>query len=104
MVNGIKIIFLVNICLIMIITELFSQPNESKRAEKMLVLTIPKPFQAWMRVRQISQHSNLSWVVFTAWMRAGGARPISSCFHNWMRAKELKRCLSSQSQSLFRLG
>jgi hypothetical protein len=40
----------------------------------------------------------LSWVVFTVWMRARGARPIPSCFHNRMRAKELKRCLSSQSQ------
>jgi hypothetical protein len=60
MINGIKIIFPANICLIMIIPELFSQPDESKRAEKMLELTIPKPFQAWMRVRRISQHSNLS--------------------------------------------
>jgi hypothetical protein len=33
-------IFLVNICLIMIDPELFSQPDESKRAEKMLELTI----------------------------------------------------------------
>jgi hypothetical protein len=44
---------------------LFSQPDESKKAKKMLELTISKPFHAWMRVRQISQHSNLSWVVFT---------------------------------------
>jgi hypothetical protein len=44
MVNGIKIIFLANICLIMIILELFSQPDESTRAEKMLELAIPKPF------------------------------------------------------------
>jgi hypothetical protein len=53
--------------------ELFLQPDESKRAEKMLELAIPKPFQAWMRVRQISQHSNLSWVIFMAWMRDRGA-------------------------------
>jgi hypothetical protein len=33
--------------------ELFSGPDESKRAEKMLELAIPKFFQAWMRVRQI---------------------------------------------------
>jgi hypothetical protein len=45
---------------------LFSQPDESKRAEKMLKLAIPKPFQAWMRVMKMSQHLNLSWVVFTA--------------------------------------
>jgi hypothetical protein len=32
------------------------------------------------------------------WMRVGGARPILGCFHNRMRAKELKRWLSSQSQ------
>jgi hypothetical protein len=31
-------------------------------------------------------------------MRARDARPILSYFHNQMRAKELKRCLSSQSQ------
>jgi hypothetical protein len=31
-------------------------------------------------------------------MRARSARPILSCFHNQIRAKELKRCLSSQSQ------
>jgi hypothetical protein len=73
MINGIKIIFLANIYLIMIIPELFLQPDESKRAEKMLELAIPKPFQAWMRVRWISRHSNLSWVVFMAWMRAKGA-------------------------------
>jgi hypothetical protein len=60
MVNGIKIIFLTNICLVMIIPKLFSQLDESKRAEKVLELVIPKPFQAWMRVRQISRHSNLS--------------------------------------------
>jgi hypothetical protein len=45
MVNGIKMIFLVNICLIMIIPELFSQPDESKRAEKMLELTISSLFR-----------------------------------------------------------
>jgi hypothetical protein len=31
-------------------------------------------------------------------MRASGARLILSCFNNRMRAKELKRRLSSQSQ------
>jgi hypothetical protein len=31
-------------------------------------------------------------------MRARGDRDILSYFHNQMRAKELKRCLSSQSQ------
>jgi hypothetical protein len=33
-------IFLINICLIIIILELFSQLDESKRAEKMLELAI----------------------------------------------------------------
>jgi hypothetical protein len=33
-----------------------------------------------------------------AWMRPRDAHPILSCFHNRMRAKELKRRLSSQSQ------
>jgi hypothetical protein len=45
MVNGIKLIFLVNICLLMIILELFSQPDESKSAEKMLELTISSLFR-----------------------------------------------------------
>jgi hypothetical protein len=45
MVNGIKIIFLISICLIMIVPRLFSQPNESKRAEKMLELAIPSLFR-----------------------------------------------------------
>jgi hypothetical protein len=44
MVNGIKIIYLANICLVMIIPELFSQSDESKRAEKILELAISKPF------------------------------------------------------------
>jgi hypothetical protein len=51
-----------------------------------------------MRVRLTSWHSNLYWVVFIVWMRARGACPIPSYFHNQIRAKELKRCLSSQSQ------
>jgi hypothetical protein len=45
MVNGIKIIFLANICLIMIVPDLFSQPDESKRAEKMLELAILSLFR-----------------------------------------------------------
>jgi hypothetical protein len=45
MTNGIKIIFLDNICLIMINPELFSQPDESKRAEKMLEHAIPSLFR-----------------------------------------------------------
>jgi hypothetical protein len=56
-----------------------------------------------MRVRQMGRHLNLSRVVFMTWMRAGGARPIPGCFHNRMRAKELKRCLSSQSQAFLGL-
>jgi hypothetical protein len=72
---------------------LFSQPNESKRAKKMLELVIPKPFQAWMRVKRISQHSNLSWVVFTAWMRAKGTRPILSCFSQLDESKRAKKML-----------
>jgi hypothetical protein len=45
MVNGIKMIFLINICLIMIVPELFSQPDESKRAKKLLELAIPSVFK-----------------------------------------------------------
>jgi hypothetical protein len=45
MVNGINIIFLVSICLIMIIPGLFSQPDESKKAKKMLELAIPSLFR-----------------------------------------------------------
>jgi hypothetical protein len=37
-------IFLIDVCLIMTYPELFSQPDESKRAEKMLELS--KSFQA----------------------------------------------------------
>jgi hypothetical protein len=50
-------------------------------------------FQVWMRVRLTSWHSNLSWVVFTAQMRARGARR--------MRTKELKRWLSSPCPKSF---
>jgi hypothetical protein len=45
MVNEIQMIFLINICLIMIDPKLFSQPNESKRVEKMLELTIQSLFR-----------------------------------------------------------
>jgi hypothetical protein len=45
MTNKIKMMFLVNICLIMTYPELFSQPEESKRAEKMLELAIPSLFR-----------------------------------------------------------
>jgi hypothetical protein len=45
MANEIKMIFLINIHLIMIDPGLFSQSNESKRAEKMLELAIPSLFR-----------------------------------------------------------
>jgi hypothetical protein len=45
MTNKIKMIFLVNIYLIMTYPKLFSQPDESKRAEKMLELAIPSLFR-----------------------------------------------------------
>jgi hypothetical protein len=45
MANEIKMIFLINTCLIMIYPELLSQPDESKRAEKMLELEIPSLFR-----------------------------------------------------------
>jgi hypothetical protein len=45
MTNGIKMIFLIKICLIMIIPRLFSKLDESKRAEKMLELAIPSLFR-----------------------------------------------------------
>jgi hypothetical protein len=38
-------IFPINIYLLMIDPKLFSQPNESKRAEKMLELVIPSLFR-----------------------------------------------------------
>jgi hypothetical protein len=51
--------------------ELFSQPGIEQKSWKDAWARNPKSFQAWMRVRGlISQHSNLSWVVFMAWMRA----------------------------------
>jgi hypothetical protein len=45
MTNEIKMIFLINICLIMIDSELFLQPDESKGAEKMLGLAILSLFR-----------------------------------------------------------
>jgi hypothetical protein len=45
MTNKIKMMFLINICLIMTNPELFSQPDESKRAKKMLELVIPSLFR-----------------------------------------------------------
>jgi hypothetical protein len=45
MVSGINIIFLISICLIMIVPGLFSQPDKSKRAKKMLELAIPSLFR-----------------------------------------------------------
>jgi hypothetical protein len=45
MVNKIKMMFFINICLIMIYPELFSQPDESKRAKKILELAIPNLFR-----------------------------------------------------------
>jgi hypothetical protein len=44
MTNKIKMMFLVNICLIITYLELFSQLDESKRAEKILELAIPSLF------------------------------------------------------------
>jgi hypothetical protein len=38
-------IFLINICLIMTYPVLFPQPDESKRAKKMLELAIPSLFR-----------------------------------------------------------
>jgi hypothetical protein len=43
--NKIKMIFLTNIYLIIIYLELFSQPDESKSAEKILELAIPSLFR-----------------------------------------------------------
>jgi hypothetical protein len=45
MTNKIKIMFLINICLIITYPELFSQLKESKRAKKMLELAIPSLFR-----------------------------------------------------------
>jgi hypothetical protein len=45
MTNKIKMMFLINIYLIITYPELFSQLDESKRAEKMLELAIPSLFR-----------------------------------------------------------
>jgi hypothetical protein len=45
MTNKIKMMLLINICLIMTYPELFSQPDKSKRAEKMPELAILSPFR-----------------------------------------------------------
>jgi hypothetical protein len=43
--NKTKMMFLINICLIVTYPKLSSQPDESKRAEKMLELAIPSLFR-----------------------------------------------------------
>jgi uncharacterized membrane protein (DUF106 family) len=45
MTNKIRMMFLINICLIITYPELFLQPEESKRAQKMLELAIPSLFR-----------------------------------------------------------
>jgi hypothetical protein len=45
MANELKMVFLVNIYLIMIDLGMISQPDKSKRAEKMLELVIPSLFR-----------------------------------------------------------
>jgi hypothetical protein len=45
MTNEIKMIFLINICLTMVIPGLFSHPDESKRAKKIFELAIPSLFR-----------------------------------------------------------
>jgi hypothetical protein len=41
-------------------------PDESKRAEKMLELAYPKSFQAWIRVRKQKLTLDLFYIVFMA--------------------------------------
>jgi hypothetical protein len=63
------------------IPKLFN-PNESKRAQKMLELAYPKSFQAWMRIRRlISQHS--TYLGLFSWPRwePDSARPIPKLFN-----------------------
>jgi hypothetical protein len=57
-----------------------------------------------MRVRQMGQQSNLSWVVFTTWMRARGARPIFRLFSQPDERKRAKKVLELTIPSLLRLG
>jgi hypothetical protein len=45
MTNKIKMMFFINVFLIMTYPKLFLQPKESKRAEKMLELAIPSLFR-----------------------------------------------------------
>jgi hypothetical protein len=76
------------------ILELFN-PDESKRAKKMLELAYPKSFQAWMRVRRlISKHSTYPGC-FHDLDESQIALILSWSYSTQMRAKELKRCLSS---------
>jgi hypothetical protein len=58
-----------------------------------------------MKARRLTiQHSNLSWVVFIAWMRARDARSISSCFSQPDESKRAEKMLEPAIPSLFRLG
>jgi hypothetical protein len=56
-----------------------------------------------MRVRRLtSQHSNLSWVVFMAWMRARERSPYPELF-NPDESKSAEKMLELAILSLFRL-
>jgi hypothetical protein len=56
-----------------------------------------------MRVRRLtSQHSNLSWVVFVAWMRARERSPYPELF-NPDESKSAEKMLELAILSLFRL-
>jgi hypothetical protein len=58
-----------------------------------------------MKARRLTiQHSNLSWVVFIAWMRARDARSILSCFLQPDESKRAEKMLDLVIPSLFRLG
>jgi hypothetical protein len=46
-----------------------------------------------MRVRLINQHSNLSWVVFMAWMRTRGCSPYPELFSQPDESKRAEKTL-----------
>jgi hypothetical protein len=47
---------------------------------------------------------NLSWVVFTTWIRARGARPIPELFSQPNESKRAKKMLELAILSFFRIG
>jgi hypothetical protein len=68
-------------------------PDESKRADKMLELALSQVFSCLDESKKADKPTlDLSWVVFMAWMRPDSARPIPELF-NPDESKRAKKML-----------